>query len=237
MAALAVVAALATGCASHLPSPETQAERYAAAVADAESATPGEVVRDLWAVAATTPRLQWEGTPGASRVRVVTWTSWAGYESHLASDCADCIGHPVWVTLVPQVRERCRRFPRPPDALQLRLAQLLGLPPATTYDRFVELWVEPQDLYRPCPDPEVGDRVCLVELRSGAYAVADEYRRWFEGNFATYHTDPPYPWTRLGYTYDWGGRSEVGASELVIRPGATVGVAAIAPTAEYCRRP
>lgn len=35
-----------------------------------------------------------------------------------------------------------------------------------------------------------------------------------------------YPWTRLGYTYDWGSRSsnKYGLSEFVIMPGSKVEV-------------
>ncbi len=46
---------------------------------------------------------------------------------------------------------------------------------------------------------------------------------------------PGYPWTRLGYTYDWGNPgSEVGLSEFVIQGGATVQVAQVYSTQAYC---
>jgi len=44
-----------------------------------------------------------------------------------------------------------------------------------------------------------------------------------------------YPWTRLGYTYDWGNPdSEVGLSEFVITAGATIKIENVYETAAYC---
>jgi hypothetical protein len=44
-----------------------------------------------------------------------------------------------------------------------------------------------------------------------------------------------YPWTRLGYTYNWRpGADKYGASEYVIRKGATVKVTDIIPYQRYC---
>jgi hypothetical protein len=44
-----------------------------------------------------------------------------------------------------------------------------------------------------------------------------------------------YPWTRLGYTYDWApGASGIGASEFVTRKEMPVIVKAKVPTVAYC---
>jgi hypothetical protein len=46
-----------------------------------------------------------------------------------------------------------------------------------------------------------------------------------------------YPWTTLGYTYDWGVKtSNVGASEYVIKPGATVFIKSVRKTRDFCQR-
>lgn len=45
-----------------------------------------------------------------------------------------------------------------------------------------------------------------------------------------------YPWTRLGYTYDWGNpRREIELSEFVIREPAMVQIRAVTATDDYCR--
>jgi hypothetical protein len=44
-----------------------------------------------------------------------------------------------------------------------------------------------------------------------------------------------YPWTRLGYTYDWGNpESEVGLSEFVVAAGSTVSIEAVSDNETYC---
>ena len=54
----------------------------------------------------------------------------------------------------------------------------------------------------------------------------------------------PYPWTQLGYTYDWGVPEDletdsdrpanVGLSEFVIRQGAPILVHSIQSVEDYC---
>jgi hypothetical protein len=42
------------------------------------------------------------------------------------------------------------------------------------------------------------------------------------------------PWTRLGYTYDWGdSKTHIGLSEFVIEQNATVTVKSVTPTVQY----
>ena len=36
-----------------------------------------------------------------------------------------------------------------------------------------------------------------------------------------------YPWTRQGYTYDWGGRTKFGLSEFVIKKGVPVKIKSV----------
>ena len=44
------------------------------------------------------------------------------------------------------------------------------------------------------------------------------------------------PWTRLGYTYDWGNQaSEVGLSEFVVWAKTTVKVESVTQNADYCQ--
>jgi hypothetical protein len=58
--------------------------------------------------------------------------------------------------------------------------------------------------------------------------VAKAYRDWFAATWSSrYETATPYPWTQLGYTYDWGSSNHMGLSEYVIRKGSTVGVAGV----------
>ena len=53
----------------------------------------------------------------------------------------------------------------------------------------------------------------------------DEYKAWFDSNIILSYFDSAYPWTRLGYTYDWAaGGSDYGLSEFLVRKDAVAQV-------------
>jgi hypothetical protein len=58
---------------------------------------------------------------------------------------------------------------------------------------------------------------------------------WIEALRKSSYGAMGYPWTQLGYTYDWGGDGdEVGLSEFVVRKGSEVVVKDVFTVAEYC---
>ena len=240
---IAVLGGFLSGC----PAPKTDAElqaAYDAAVADAEVADASEISRDLLAITPFNPRVIWEGTPGESRVLVATWTSWTGYDdlvgkSLVMSDLTKAettTTRDVWVTAATGVQHFIANCMSMPNGLEVRLEQLLGLPPNSGKTRFVEFWVDPHDLFRPAPDPEITDSEAGLDYpMSGNFiTVSPDYVTWFEDLKASSYGEDGYPWTRLGYTYDWGNPcSEVGLSEFVIQTGATVDVHSVTLTEDY----
>ena len=66
--------------------------------------------------------------------------------------------------------------------------------------------------------------------------AAAEHVAWIENLQGSSYGEKGYPWTRLGYTYDWApdAKSEVGLSEFVARKGTTVVVESIASQVDYC---
>ncbi|MGH8475484.1 MAG: hypothetical protein ACRER2_06895, partial [Methylococcales bacterium] len=148
----------------------------------------------------------------------------------------------VWVTLAPQVQIFCRNFmasgSRSKDDLDLRLKQYLGLNHNWNYDVFVELWVSPEDLFRPCVDPEPTDTSCNLEFGKEAPAVKNikDYKEFYKNlYFKSFRASEGVPWTGIGYTYDWAGQgSEVGASEFILAPNAPYEIKAATPTMDYC---
>ncbi|NVN90305.1 MAG: hypothetical protein HXX11_06835 [Desulfuromonadales bacterium] len=50
------------------------------------------------------------------------------------------------------------------------------------------------------------------------YGVFKTYSSWFNNRSRYGYTkvSSPYPWTRLGYTYDWGSSNHTGLSEFVL---------------------
>ena len=170
----------------------------------------------------------------------------------------------TWVSVVPELKNFFSAVAPTP----LRIAQLLGLPPEAAvagnpkeYKYILELWVAPTDLFRPCPDTEISDTVCELDFPTDAFRTEDltnmvrvttgpdygkfmTYRDWFnyQKNYDYTMGSNPYPWTRLGYTYDWGSNDHFGLSEFVLHgrkvDGSTisVGIRAVKTTAAYFTR-
>lgn len=212
------------------------AQQYRQAIEDARIAEPEEISRSLVAIADYNSDLVWSEREGQRFVRVVTWTSWNGYDDKVGQSMT--ASREIWVTTVPELQRFCRHCGFSGNALTLRLEKLLGLPPHGGKTRFVEIWVSPDDLFRPSPDPEISDSQAELNFPiSGKFVlIQPEYRKWYNNLKADSYGGDGYPWTRLGYTYDWGNpRSEIGLSEFVIRQGAAIEIHSVNDTEGYCR--
>ncbi|MDG9668880.1 hypothetical protein ONV78_14140 [Hahella sp. CR1] len=234
---LALGAMLALGACAHQsakpPIQKNLSQAYADAVRDAEIVEPNEISKNLTAITPLNPALEWSGD--RQKVLVTTWTSWDGYDNSVGQTQA--LSREVWVTVVPEVKNFCRARYKFPEQTILRLEQLLGLPPGDNKTKFVEMWVSPSDLFRPSPDPEISDHEAELDfpVSDRFVTVSKEHKEWFKNLRKTSYGENGYPWTRLGYTYDWGNpESEVGLSEFVIRAGANVKVHSVTKTIKYC---
>jgi hypothetical protein len=141
-------------------------------------------------------------------------------------------------------------------ALDRRLEQRIGLPPYGTYDAFLEVWVPVAQLRRPCVDQEVTDTACDLRPPLIANANSDNVAwqcpatwpgagdgeaaqaQWMCATWINRYgnsvAEKNYPWTALGYAYDWGDPSRVGPSEYVAPRGTVVKFHSITPTQAYC---
>ncbi|KYF55277.1 hypothetical protein BE08_43410, partial [Sorangium cellulosum] len=165
------------------------------------------------------------------RVLMVTWTSYAGYDDLVGQETTLAVE--VWGTAAPQLQAFCRASGLEGTALSLRLEQRLGLPPDNGKDRIVQLWVPAESMFRPSPDLEIDDSVAELDFPAD---TPQEHVDWVDALKATSYGENGYPWTRLGYTYDWNPEgTEVGESEFVIRKGTTVVVESVTSQEEYCR--
>ncbi|MFH1059381.1 MAG: hypothetical protein V1797_11990 [Pseudomonadota bacterium] len=208
---------------------------YQAALADAKHPTSDKISKSLTPIVAWNNNLLWEGVAGESRVKMVALTR-NYYDNSVGRDYTMSFGE-LWVTAAPELK---RFFQSDPGQLTtLRLEQLLGLPPDGGYTRIVEFWVEPADLFRPSPDPEISDMEAELSFPSGSRTtVSQAHQDWFSATWASrYESATPYPWTQLGYTYDWGSSDHVGPSEFVIEKGSVVGVAGVWDPLAYFRAP
>ena len=229
---IAIAISLLLSCSGQPPTyQEVDAhEVYASAIQDAEIAEPDEISRNLVAIVYYNERLIWDGDPGDSRVLVVTWTSWDGYNDEVGKSTVTT--RDIWVTVAPDIRDFCSDNKFSHDELTLRLEQLMGLPPNSGKEWFVEIWVHPDNLFRPSPDPEITDYESELDFHN---YVPEKHIKWFNDLKAKSYGENGYPWTRLGYTYDWGNpESEIGLSEFVIKAGATIVINSVSITRDYC---
>lgn len=209
-------------------------KQYRAAVEDAKTAEPNEICRNLTAIVSYNESLVWREKNSIRQVLVVTWT-WNQYDQQVGQTI--CAPKEIWVTAVPELKNFCQALKLKEDALNLRLEQLLGLPPGKGKTTMVEIWASPADLYRPSPDPEITDQETELDFPNSWFmTVTQPYVQWFDSLKATSYGENGYPWTRLGYTYDWGNpESEVGLSEFVIRSGASIEIQSATITGDYCQ--
>lgn len=265
----AAAALLLGGCGDGGGPPLPVQALYSSAVHDARTVTPAKISRNLTPITSENRDLIWEnGIPG-SRLLVLSWIRGSDaryYDGSVDPACRpdsdSCtLRADIWVTVAPEMKRYFMEVPPQP----LRIAQLLGVPPeyAAEDRRMVELWVSPRDLFRPCPDQEITDRECRAGFPPdpfGPFGPDERYRAtegpgwnvfmnytgWFNNRKSYIYANPrnypassPYPWTRLGYTYDWGSPNHVGLSEFVVHgrkqnnSGISVGIRSLSTTTEY----
>ncbi len=216
---------------------QTLEARFRAAVVDASVADPDEIYDQLIAITPDNTALVW--SEDGSKVLMATWTSWNGYDNETGNEIV--LTRETWVTTVPEFQTFCQIYPAQADTpLVLRLEQLLGLPPHNGKTKIIEMWVPTDGLFRPSPDPEIDDQVAGLELPdASAFKSQVDYefhRDWYNlQNSLSYDPVNGYPWTRLGYSYDWGNpTSEVGLSEFVIWAKTPVVIENVYTNEAYC---
>ena len=153
----------------------------------------------------------------------------------------------VWVTAVPEVRDVCRGFS---NDLEQRLRQLLGLHPSEKFTNFVVMRVKEKEIFRPTANPDPTTKLpCSSPAPANCgeafpVGVGKAHVQWLANQMLnsymiseSYLIPMGYPWTRLGYTYNWRpGANKYGASEYVIRKDSTVTVTETVPYKKYCSR-
>lgn len=200
---------------------------YRDAIADAAVVEADEIADDLVAIVPGSEDIV-EDADG--RVLMITWTNWDGYDG-LEGESME-LGVEVWTTAAPHLQQFCKGVAG--EGLTARLEQRLGLPPDGGKDRVVAFWAEPSAIFRPSPDREIDDMAASLDFPPG---TPQDHIDWIEGLRAASYGEDGYPWTQLGYTYDWapGAESEVGESEFVVRAGSEVIVESVLPQAEFCQ--
>jgi hypothetical protein len=223
-------------------------KQYNLAVIDTKYAEPWEIYRSLVAVRYYADSTAGEGnllwspdSTGKQRLLVVSWmkqSSTQYWPVGKTIKTSNVQAYMSWITTCPQMTEFLKKNSFTDSlALHLRIAQVLGMPPDTKNNFFVEYWVYPENLFRPSPDPEITDHEAELYFTSTA---SQGYRDWFNNEMKNKYdttSSSAFPWTRLGYTYDWATPLHpVGLSEFVVDTSSTVTVKAVYSSWQYYRK-
>ena len=196
----------------------TYENSYKEAVVDAMVAEESEICSTLVAIKPDNNYLSWSN----GYVLVVTLTK--DCSNYPVGDTISIRRGEIWVTAVPELKDWYKNNPVSSDKFTLRTEELLGIPFNIEDSCLVEIWARPDDLFRPAYDNEIDKKFSGINFPVN---VSSEYITWFNNNiiFSYYplNGESKYPWTRLGYTYDWGNPlHKIGLSEFVIKKNSKV---------------
>lgn len=118
---------------------------------------------------------------------------------------------------------------------RLRLMQLLGLPPGSWNDEFEDFWVRKSDMFRPAIDSSLDAGGILATLDS---SYMKSFLGYSTGSFSAPALLNKYPFTGLGYTWDWypENPTHVGLNEFVLKGGVEVYISKTYSTEEYLNK-
>ena len=210
-------------------------DKFQAALADASKRDPARIDRNLIAITPDNRGLVWKGEGSDAKVLTVVFTGYTGYDALVGG--VTTLTRDVWVAIPEDLQNFCATHDVPEGGLTLRLEQLIGLNPNGGRTRLVEIWSLPGDLFRPSADPEISDHEAGLDFPVSSWLTVDPaHMKWIDDLKAISYVPTGMPWTRLGYTYDWGNpNSTIGLSEFVIRNGATVEIQSVNRPEDYCK--
>ena len=216
----------------------TMDQLYANSIKDAMIADSSEIVDTLQPITAGNSLLQWKTINGQTYVLMATFMKFP--DSYPEGDSITNTWGTSWLFIPAQLKNRIAAGFTPASDTVMRICQLLGLPPANSRSNthIAEIWVNTANLFRPAGSSAINT------TRTGAVYMNDfpaNVGSWFNDYiiYAYYHpltsaTDYHYPWTRLGYTYDWApGSKEVGLSEYVLQQSSGCWVEKVRTASEY----
>ena len=153
--------------------------------------------------------------------QMTVFTDFTGYNRFSYNDAFR--SSPLFVTYGTQLYDFIRTSNTPQTQLALRVDQLLGIPDSAANgrvnDRVVEVAAPTKDILRPERDPSVLNPISSVAFPAGtspAY-VNYFYSKIVDNKYTLLPNNVPFPFTQLGYTYDWHSTSNIqGLAEFVI---------------------
>lgn len=212
-------------------------KQYENAVKDAIYREAKDIDTNLIVIAASNRDLKRKMIHDTEHILVVTW---AEKQFQVSGSEAYVTTGEIWVTVVPELLQRMKNIKDKNKSIRLR--QLLGLTPIEPDKFFIEFWVKTTDLFRPCTDKEITDKKCnLCFSKQDSLDVS--HVKWMNDNWLTSYFKcglyNQYPWTALGYTYDWNpqNRTHKGVSEFLVRKNSTIYLNRVHTTESYLNEP
>jgi hypothetical protein len=193
------------------------------------------IADDLLSPVLDSSKLIWKNISGKHYLLTVMWKKAADtvyYKNNETTNTYNTRNRYSFVTLVPELKDLCsKKSFGVKEGVNLRLEQALGLPEKSGKEYFIEAWVQPDDLIRPCRDIEITDRHCGLIEKDTTHADYNSWLKWLNTNNAGY------PFTQLGYTYDWNERNKTheGLSEFLIDKQREIVIEDFVETKEYCK--
>ena len=201
---------------------------YKEALTDSIKTEPGEITNNLTIIDNTqaNPNLYWDKQ---GRVLVVHFTGTSNFKP----------SNGTWVTVAPRLKSFCTNYKiQNPDIqtaqLNQRIKQILGITPESKATYIVELWVHPDFLKRPAIPADIKNvKISNPDSLDSSKNKGDLFLAWLNTqlqtrknlqnkiNLPASELVQQYPWTGLGYTFDWASKlnpsiKEFGLSEFVI---------------------
>jgi len=123
-------------------------------------------------------------------------------------------------------------------------------------DAFLQVWIDPSEMFRPCPTLSLAQDHCepssptlkknpdITSAKPQPWQCdglpeesTDKWLcNWWSGSYLLFGWVNKFPWTALGYTYNWANMDNPqGADEFVAYKGKPVVFESIASLDEYCR--
>lgn len=211
------------------PAARTAQQLYDAAVRDAVFADEDEIM-PLVSLDKEDSQVTWNDA--GDRVLLLTWNNYP--DSYPAGETVTLEWGTVWAFTGWEIMDKYAEEADTVTDWDMRLKQIIGFPPDSEHSTFTGIWVRPEDVRRPAyrtyPSAD--------EMDTKFDEDADEdFKEWFDGNIIWSYFDSAYPWTRLGYTYDWAGNgTEYGLTEFLVNQGAEVEVAFTESTETFLSR-
>lgn len=201
---------------------------FASAVTNAQHPTSAKISKTLTSITSYNTNLVWSN----GLVLVASFTKTYDYPQHIGGLYTNKNAE-SWVTAVPMLRQYLSAYTG--TNFLLRAKQALGMPHTVGNNMVAEFWVDPSLLFRPSPDPEITDCEATLDFsytNSARLAVSQVHQSWFTNQVVVNQ----WPWTRLGYTYDWAKSHDiVGLSEFVIPQNSVFIVKSITDAETYIK--